>query len=390
MTKKKTIIIAGAVIIAAVVAGLTLPKVLGGNKEELVAEVPPSVTVEKPQTRDIELSNELIGTIEPDSIVYVTPLGSGEVTDIHVQTGDTVSAGQLLCVIDTKQVESSRISMETARITYEDAKKNLDRYSVLYAAGDVAEADYQSLVDKMDMSKLQYENAKIAYNIQMESSQITTPIAGRVESLNIKVHDMISPQTTICVISGEGGKAVTFYVSERIASGLKAGDSIRVEKNGTEHTAAITEVSTMIDESSGLFKVKASVPDGSALATGTSVKLYVVSQKAEHVMTVPVDSIYYEGGSPFVYTYVDGTLKKNAVTVGLADNDYIEVQSGISADDQVVATWTSELYDGSKVTLTGGTEDETQPAEGKTTEGKTADGTAETEGTGVETSASAQ
>lgn len=368
MTKKKIFIIVGAVVIVAAVAGLILPRVLKGKQEEIVAEVPPAVTVEKPETRTIELSNELIGTIEPDSIVHVTPLGAGEITSVGVKTGDMVSAGQLLCVIDTKQVESSRITTETARITYEDAKKNLDRYSVLYAAGDVAEADYQSLADKVEMARLQYENAKIAYKIQMESSQVTAPIAGRVESLNISVHDMVSPQTTLCVISGEGGKSLTFYVSERIVGGLKTGDSIKVEKNGTEHSAAITEVSTMLDQASGLFKVKASIPDGDTLATGTSVKLYVIAQRAENVLTVPVDSVYYEGGNPYIYTYTDGSLKKNAVTVGLSDNEYSEIQSGITANDQVVTTWTSELYEGSKVTLAGGNEKESQAEEGTTEE----------------------
>ncbi|WP_395548940.1 MULTISPECIES: efflux RND transporter periplasmic adaptor subunit [unclassified Lacrimispora] len=368
MTKKKIFIIVGAVVIVAAVAGLILPRVLKGKQEEIVAEVPPAVTVEKPETRTIELSNELIGTIEPDSIVHVTPLGAGEITSVGVKTGDLVSAGQLLCVIDTKQVESSRITSETARITYEDAKKNLDRYSILYAAGDVAEADYQSLADKVEMARLQYENAKIAYKIQMESSQVTAPIAGRVESFNISVHDMVSPQTTLCVISGEGGKSLTFYVSERIVGGLKVGDSIRVEKNGTEHSAAITEVSTMIDQASGLFKVKASIPDGDTLATGTSVKLYVIAQMAENVLTVPVDSIYYEGGNPYIYTYADGSLKKNAVTVGLSDNEYSEIPSGITANDQVVTTWTSELYEGSKVTLAGGNEKESQAEEVATEE----------------------
>ncbi len=368
MTKKKIFIIVGAVVIVAAVAGLILPRVLKGKQEEIVAEVPPAVTVEKPETRTIELSNELIGTIEPDSIVHVTPLGAGEITSVGVKTGDLVSAGQLLCVIDTKQVESSRITSESARITYEDAKKNLDRYSILYAAGDVAEADYQSLADKVEMARLQYENAKIAYKIQMESSQVTAPIAGRVESFNISVHDMVSPQTTLCVISGEGGKSLTFYVSERIVGGLKVGDTIRVEKNGTEHSAAITEVSTMIDQASGLFKVKASIPDGDTLATGTSVKLYVIAQRAENVLTVPVDSIYYEGGNPYIYTYADGSLKKNAVTVGLSDNEYSEIPSGITANDQVVTTWTSELYEGSKVTLAGGNEKESQAEEGATEE----------------------
>lgn len=380
MTKKKVFIIAGAIVIIAALAGLIIPKVLGGNKEEFVADVPPVVTVENPQIRSIELTSDLIGTIEPSSIVHITPLGAGEVTAVNVQTGDMVTAGQLLCVIDTKQVESSRIMVETARITYEDARKNLDRMTILYTAGDVAEVDYQSLKDNVEMARLQYENAKIAYNIQMESSQVTAPIGGKVESLNISVHDMVSPQSVLCVISGEGGKAVTFYASERIVNGLKAGDSINVEKNGTGYEAAITEVNTMVDEASGLFKVKASIPEGDRLATGTSVKLTVISQKAADVLTVPVESVYYEGGDPFIYTYADGALKRNAVTVGLADVDYAEIQAGITAEDQVITTWTSELYDGSKVTLADASGEETQAA----------DGALETEEAGAETSGSEQ
>ncbi|HCD43795.1 MAG TPA: efflux RND transporter periplasmic adaptor subunit, partial [Lachnoclostridium sp.] len=92
-------------------------------------------------------------------------------------------------------------------------------------------------------------------------------------------------------------------------------------------------------------------------------------QRAENVLTVPVDSVYYEGGNPFIYTYADGSLKKNAVTVGLANNEYMEVQSGITAEDQVVTTWTSELYDGSRVTLAGGNENESQTAQGMAEEG---------------------
>ena len=378
MTKKKIVTIAGFVLIAAIAAGIIVPRIAGANKEEVVAEVPPVVTTENPGVRSIELNSELIGTIEPDSIVYVTPLGSGEITSVGVQTGDMVAAGQLLCVIDTKQVESAKITVETTRISYEDAKKNLDRSSVLHAAGDVAEADYQNLVDSVELARLQYENAKNGYNIQLESSQITAPIAGRVESFYVSVHDMVSPQTSLCVISGDGGKAVTFYVTERVVGGLKVGDSVRVEKNGTDHVATITEISTMIDQASGLFKVKASVPDGDSLATGSSVKLYAVSQRAENVLTVPVDSVYYEGGKPFAYTYVDGHLKKNEVTVGLADNDFIEIQDGITASDQVVTTWTSELYDGSIATLAGENEGETQAAGGQTTDGQTTDGAAET------------
>lgn len=92
MGKKKGFVIAGGVIVVAAVAALIGFNVMGGKKKEVVAEVPPAVTVEKPALRTIELGSELIGTIEPDSIVYVTPKGAGEITAVNFQTGDTVRA----------------------------------------------------------------------------------------------------------------------------------------------------------------------------------------------------------------------------------------------------------------------------------------------------------
>ena len=371
MSKKKVITIAVSVVLVAAAAALIVSNVAGGKKEETVAEVPPVVSAEHPELRSIVVNTELIGTIEPDSIVYVTPKGAGEIISVNAQTGDQVTAGQLLCEIDTKQVEAARLTMETARVSYEDAQSTLDRDSVLHAAGDMAEADFQKLADNVELARLQYESAKLGYNLQLESSRVTAPISGRVESYNVKVHDMVSQQSQICVIAGAGdGKAVTFYASERIVEGLKVGDALTVVKNGVDHAASITEVSSMVDPQSGLFKVKASVPDGAALATGTSVKLQVVSQRADNVLTVPVDAVYYEGGAPYIYTYGDGVLHKNAVTVGIADNSYIEVKEGINAGDQVVTTWTTEFYDGSKVTL----------SENQTSEDVTPDAQTETEG----------
>ncbi len=359
--RKKNLVIAGCAVIVIALGAAVIFGASRNQEQVLVADVPPVVEGENPQLRTIEVNSELMGTVEPDSLVYVTPLGAGEITSVNIKAGDQVQAGQVLCVIDTKQVESSRIAVETARISYEEARQNLDRYTVLHQAGAVSDAEYQNLQDSVELARLQYESAQNVYNIQLESSQVTAPISGVVESCDIQVHDMASQQTVVCVIAGEGGKSVEFYASERIVNGLKAGDPMEVEKSGSRYDGVITEVGTMVDPTSGLFKVKASVTEAKSLATGTSVKLYVTSQKAENVLTVPVDSVYYEGGEPFIYVYSqDGTLKKNPVEVGLADSQYIQVIDGISSDDLVITTWTSELYDGSRVELVDSEENETE------------------------------
>ena len=158
------------------------------------------------------------------------------------------------------------------------------------------------------------------------------------------------------VISGAGNKSVAFSVSERVREGLHPGDAMTVEKNGTEYNGVITEIGTMVDQQTGLFKIKASLEGADALATGTVVKLSVISEKAENVMTVPVDCVSYSGGQAYVYTYdqAAGAARKVAIEDGLIGSEQIQVLSGLDYSDQVITTWTKELYEGAPVQLADG------------------------------------
>ncbi len=162
---------------------------------------------------------------------------------------------------------------------------------------------------------------------------------------------MASQTSPLCVISGTGSKSVSFSVTEAVLGNVNQGDSIRIEKNGSEYQGTITEVNTMVDQATGLFKVKASVSDGDTLVSGSSVKLYITSDKVENVMTIPVDAVYYDNGVPYVYTYDGGTVHKVLVETGLADSERIEIQSGLSKDQLVITTWSPELYEGAPAEL---------------------------------------
>ena len=156
---------------------------------------------------------------------------------------------------------------------------------------------------------------------------------------------------------------------------MREGDEITVEKDQEEFNGVIYEVSSMADTESGLFNVKARLdqePDWETLPTGSKVKLYVTSESVENVMLVPVDSVYYDGGLSYVYTYneEEGTLHKEQVETGLYDSQWIEIQSGLDETDIVLTTWSSELYEGTYVRTveSGNTADDETTAESGGTE----------------------
>ncbi len=353
MKKKKIVIPAALVFIAA--AAFTLGrggKGPEGKPEDMGRQMNvTAVSAEPPGTGSIELETAVTGTIEPSDVVYLYARAAGDVTSVLVKAGDTVEAGQLLAVIDTKQVESAENAMESARLSYESAQSTLSRQELLYAGGDISEQEYEQYQNQAESSRLAYESAKMSYENQVEYSNITAPVSGVIESCSIEAFDHVSSNEELCVISGEGAQTLKFKVTERVARHLSAGGELRVEKDGETYSGSITEVSGMADASTGLFEVKGSINGADSVVSGSVVKIYLVSDRAENVMTVPVDAVYFDGGVGNVYLYQDGKVHKQEVEVGIFDSNLAEIQSGLTESDLVISTWSSELYEGSTVKL---------------------------------------
>lgn len=375
MKKKKIVIPAALVFIAA--AAFTLGrggKGPEGKPEDMGRQMNvTAVSAEPPGTGSIELETAVTGTIEPSDVVYLYARAAGDVTSVLVKAGDTVEAGQLLAVIDTKQVESAENAMESARLSYESAQSTLSRQELLYAGGDISEQEYEQYQNQAESSRLAYESAKMSYENQVEYSNITAPVSGVIESCSIEAFDHISANERLCVISGEGAQTLKFKVTERIAGNLAAGDELRVEKDGETYSGSITEVSGMADASTGLFEVKGSINGADSVASGSVVKIYLVSDRAENVMTVPVDAVYFDGGVGNVYLYQDGTVHKQQVEVGIFDSSLAEIQSGLTESDLVISTWSSELYEGSTVKLKNEKTDEQPDRQQKESAGEPLD-----------------
>ena len=367
LSRKKKIA-AGAAAVAALFLVVSVGKAMfgGGNRGggpggmpggmAMMNDTIPTVSVVTPETGSIELSTSLTGEVEPSDVVYVYAKASGDVTDVLVKAGDTVQAGQVLLQIDTDQVDTARNSMESAQASYAQAQDTFNRQQILYANGGISEQEYQQSANSVKTARLQYESAKMAYDKQVEYSTITAPIAGVVESCDVEVYDNISMSTQLCVISGEGNKRLSFQVSERVKENLEAGDPVEILKNGKTYTGTITEVSSMADSSTGLYKTKAEFDGAESLSTGSVVKVSVVSQEAHNVMTIPVDAIYFTGSENYVYVYEDGVVHKAALEVGLYNSELAEVKSGLSWDDQVISTWSADLYENAKAKLASGGE----------------------------------
>ena len=366
--------------------------------EEAVETTPlPTVSVTRPEIASIGIETSLIGQMVPGDLYYVTPKAAGEIREIYVEQGDFVEEGDPICEIDNqKQIDAAKISLDSAQVsvdTYQDsvatAKTNLDRMAALLNTGDISSQTYEQTKAAYDQAaaglegaKLQLEAAQLQYDTQVEYATVTAPVSGKIESESMEINALAAQSTQLCVISGDSAKKVQFGVTDRLLPAFSLGETIRVEKQGETYEGTISSISTMVSAASGLYPLEAMVADNGAIPAGASVKVYFTSEKAEDVLTVPTDAIYYDGGKNYVYTVSEiskeelsdtgsGTVAtvmegntpaevhKIEVETGLSDGERTEIRSGISQEDTVILTWTNQLYEGAQVqVLSAGAESE--------------------------------
>ena len=320
------------------------------KKEVGQEETRPTVAVGHPENRDIINLSTAIGTIEPQEEVSVLPKMSGEITAVNFAVGDTVEEGQVLISIHSDALDSLQIQVDAAKMAMNDAQTALSRTEALFSTGAVSQQQLESAQSAAKSTKLSYQNAKTQLELQTGYTEVKAPISGVVETKNAEVHDQASPAAPICTISGANGMRIAFGVTESVMKHLNLGDEVEVEKGPHTVKGQLTEVGSKVS-SSGLFDCKAQLPgaEEAGFTSGSKAKLSLISDQVKKVMTVPLSAVSYSDGTPFVYCFEDGTAIKKDLVTGLFDESYIEVKEGLSADDQVILTWSNEIYNGAVV-----------------------------------------
>ena len=239
-----------------------------------------------------------------------------------------------------------------------DQKSDYDNYtkatigngglaSLASAQAGVVQAEAGVVQSKAGITQAQA--AVDAAQLQLDYANVTAPVSGIITSKGVTKNNMTSTGTVAYTIMSDGAKYVVFYVSEVVMAELYEGQIINVDRNGNIYEAEITENPGVADAQTGLFKVKARVNAGEDIVNGVKVKLTMSTQRADNVMTLPIDAVYHESEKSYVYTYANGKANKVYVETGLFDDEKIEIISGISDSDQIITTWSSQLRNGVEV-----------------------------------------
>lgn len=236
-----------------------------------------------------------------------------------------------------------------------EAQLNVNTQPVQEAGKRTAALGIDSAAAQVNSAKVGAAGAKVGIDsaeYQLDMYTLTAPIDGVIEAVNVEAHDFASPGNPAFVISNKDTMTVTFGVSEGIRSTLKVGQKIEVDRNGKTYSAAITEIGSMIDQTTGLFMIKScvSTPDDSLL-TGSTVKVTADTYSRGDALLIPYDAVYYDNSQPYVYVAVGDVAERRDIETDIFDEQTITVISGLTTEDQLITSWSANLRDGAEISI---------------------------------------
>lgn len=252
------------------------------------------------------------------------------------------------------QVTSGKSQLESALETAKSQKETLkDNLKTAQDTYDITQDEVYPQTDATYAAQLAQAGVGVkSARYQLDFYTVTAPISGQVETVSVEKDAMAAAGNVAFVISNKNSMTVTFQVAEKVKDQLQVGDAITVERGDETFGGTITEVGTMAGAQTRLFQIKATIPGVSdKLPSGVSVKVHATTQREEGDLIIPYDAVYFSAGDAYVYCVEDGKLVKTPVTVGLMNDTQVSIADGLTADSQVVTTWSSKLRDGAEVTI---------------------------------------
>lgn len=279
----------------------------------------------------------------------------GEVRQIFVEEGDTVTAGQVLARLD-----GDRLRLDLAEIdaNLRKLERDYNRQLELSQKGLVAKGTAENAKYDLDALKAAYDSARL----ELSYTEIRAPIAGVVSARHIKVGNTIKPNDPTFRVTNLDPLVAYVHIPEKEFRKLAPGQvaDVLVDALGGERfEGKISRISPTVDPQKGTFRARVEVPDQTRrLKPGMFARVNIVYERREDALQLPRNSILDADGEQSVFVVVNGKAEQRRIATGLANNGWVEVLEGLKGDERVVVVGQGGLKTGTAVKVV----DETKPA----------------------------
>jgi RND family efflux transporter MFP subunit len=360
------------------------------------ADILPVAPVVMPQRAALSNRLEVAGELLPYQEVELHAKVSGYIRNIYVDIGDRVRKGQVLADLEipelVAQVDEAQSTVQRSQQDILRAKSAVARaeadHSALHAAYqrlkqaaaarpgliaqqelddaqakdsaseaqvDVAKADFSAMQEELGAAKANHEH----YASLANYAHITAPYAGVVTWRYSDTGALVQAGTSsagaqpVVKLAQTDILRLRVPVPDTLAGYVRIGTpaQIRIESTGQQLTGKVVRATGELDLATRTLQVEIDLNNtGNMLDPGMYADVSLDLQRSGTALTVPIQAVDRSGGRPAVLVVDNqGRIERREVILGLESPSRVEVLSGLTDSDRVVAANLASFTSGEAV-----------------------------------------
>ena len=307
------------------------------------------------------------GSIVPsgDRIARVAVRLLGTVAELRKRLGDPVQAGEVVAVIESREVADAKSEYLAARLVFDLQQTLFNRSTRLFEGKVLSENDYLRARTTFEDARVKIETARqklFALSLTAEQidalpqqpvetlrrQELRAPISGRVAERRVELGSLVGregQESELFVIVDLAEVWAELAVPPTDLADIREGQQISIHADGSEpFPATIMFVSPLLDKDTRSARVVALVDNANRKwRPGSFVTAEIPAGQAKAEVVVPQTALQPIKGESTVFVRNADGFEARKVTVGRQDQQLAEITSGLSAGERIATTNTFVL-----------------------------------------------
>jgi len=308
------------------------------------------------------------GTVVPDAdrVAHVSVKLSGTVAELRKKIGDDVTKGEVLAVLESREVADAKSEYLAARLANELQQDLTTRDKSLWEGRAVPEQQYIKSRNAAAQTEMRLNIARqklLALGVEadevaglpqspdalLRSQNVRAPISGRLAERKVELGTAVGRdnlETELFVIVDLSRVWVELSVSSGDLPLVKEGQMVRISARGLSETATgkVVFVSPLLDKETRTARVVAALDNADGhWRPGSFVTAAIALSERRADVVVPASALQNVDGAKALFVRNKEGFAKRNVVPGEQDGQAVEIVSGVAAGETIAVSNTFSL-----------------------------------------------
>ena len=371
-------------------------------------EAEPEYEVTTVDRGDISLSVSKNGQVVSDNAVSVFTTSSQRVNKVFFKKGDNVKKGDVVLTfypvdknetlrkIQMKNLEikkyernlvdaqgSLRRKKESKSLEIQQKSRDLYNAEELYKVGgetrvnvdnarkdlrnsrldlDTVDSEQKASIEdaRTSLKTAKLELATLQEDLSLIKDEITSPVDGVITEMTADENYRVNTETTLFKVSDSTNMRVEVSLSDNEVKNIQVGQRVEITSDslpdGEKIEGSVLQISGVAEKSSTLDEsnttVKIQINETKGLKPGATITATIFYKESKNVTKLPYSSVINENGKYYAFVVgKDNKVSKREVKIGINDDSFYAVESGVSVGERVITVADERLKDGQKIKI---------------------------------------